>query len=42
MLANSLPTDLVSPMTAALVAEYGTILGLPSLPAIEAMFTMRP
>src|SRR3982751_2058980 len=40
--ASSLPSDLVSEMTPALEAEYATALGLPSLPAMEAMFTMRP
>src|SRR5207244_9323466 len=40
--ASSLPSDLVSEMTPALEAEYATALGLPSLPAIEAMLTMRP
>src|SRR3989454_11606604 len=40
--ASSLPSDLVSEMTPALDAEYATALGLPSLPAIEAMLTMRP
>src|SRR6476661_6433563 len=40
--ANSLPSDLVSEITPALDAEYATALGLPSLPAIEAMLTMRP
>src|SRR6266568_7860551 len=40
--ASSLPSDLVSEMTPALDAEYANALGLPSLPAIEAMLTMRP
>src|SRR6266850_529631 len=40
--ASSLPSDLVSAITPALEAEYATALGLPSLPAIEAMLTMRP
>src|SRR6266850_6121340 len=40
--ASSLPSDLVSAITPALDAEYATALGLPSLPAIEAMLTMRP
>src|SRR5207249_9888360 len=40
--ASSLPSDLVSEMTPALDAEYATALGLPSLPATEAMLTMRP
>src|SRR5207245_1526254 len=37
-----LARDLVREMTPALDAEYATALGLPSLPAIEAMLTMRP
>src|SRR5678815_2637717 len=40
--ASSLPRLFVSEMTPALEAEYATALGLPSLPAIDAMFTMRP
>src|SRR5207248_3174298 len=40
--ASSLPSDLVREMTPAFDAEYATALGLPSLPAIEAMLTMRP
>src|SRR2546429_9537707 len=40
--ASSLPSDLVSEMTPPLDAEYATALGLPSLPATEAMLTMRP
>ena len=35
-------TTSTNPMTAALVEEYGTIPGLPSFPAIEAMLTTRP
>ena len=35
--ASSLPSDLVRPMTAALEAEYADALGLPSLPAIDAV-----
>ena len=40
--ASSLPTDLVRPITAALEAEYGTRCGFPSLPATDAVLTMRP
>src|SRR5882672_9986507 len=40
--ASSFPSDLVSAITPALEALYATALGLPSLPAIEAMLTMRP
>src|SRR5439155_11164729 len=40
--ATSLASALVSPMTPALAVEYGTSVGLPSLPAMEAMLTMRP
>src|SRR3954464_705379 len=40
--ASSLPSDLVSEMTPAFEAEYATAFGLPSFPATEAMFTMRP
>src|SRR5262249_25237583 len=40
--ASSLPSDLVSAISAAFEAEYAGALGLPSLPAIEAMLTMRP
>jgi hypothetical protein len=29
-------------MTPALALEYGTSVGLPFFPAIEAMFTIRP
>src|SRR5215470_4105040 len=40
--ASSLPRDLVSAITAALLALYADAFGLPSLPATEAMLTMRP
>src|ERR1041384_4720613 len=40
--ASSLPRLLVSEITPAFEAEYATALGLPSLPATEAMLTMRP
>src|SRR5262252_10201774 len=40
--ANSFPSDLVSAITPAFEALYATALGLPSLPAIDAMLTMRP
>src|SRR5207253_850075 len=40
--ASSLPSDFVSEITPALEALYAEALGLPSLPAMEAMFTMRP
>ena len=40
--ASSLPSDFVSAMTAAFDALYADALGLPSLPATEAMLTMRP
>src|SRR6266550_1705319 len=40
--ATSLPSDLVIPITAALLAEYAEAFGLPSLPAIEATLTTRP
>ena len=40
--ANSLPSDLVSETTPAFEALYADAFGLPSLPAMEAMFTMRP
>src|SRR5579862_6752233 len=42
VLASSFPSDLVSPMTAAFDALYALAFGLPSLPATEAMLTMRP
>src|SRR5438105_903888 len=41
-LATSLATAFVSPMTPAFAAEYGTSVGFPSFPAIEAMLMMRP
>src|SRR5689334_18977053 len=40
--ATSLATDFVNAITAAFVDEYGDMLGLPSLPAMDAMLTMRP
>jgi hypothetical protein len=40
--AVSLASDLVRPITAALDALYAEALGLPSLPAIDAMLTIRP
>src|SRR5512137_1715562 len=40
--ASSLPNDLVSPITPAFDALYADAVGLPSLPAIDAMLTMRP
>ena len=40
--ASSLPSDFVSPITAAFDALYAGALGLPSLPATDAMLTMRP
>ncbi len=40
--ASSLPSDLVSPITAAFDALYADAFGLPSLPATDAMLTMRP
>jgi len=40
--AYSLPTTFVSAMTAPLDAEYASMPALPSLPATDAMFTMRP
>src|SRR5439155_1406684 len=39
---SSFDSDFVSAITAALLAEYGPILGFPSLPAMLAMFTIRP
>jgi hypothetical protein len=42
LFGNSLPSDLVSPITPALEALYAGALGFPSLPATEAMLTMRP
>ena len=40
--ATSLASDLVRPITAALVLEYGNNLGFPSLPAMEAMLRIWP
>ena len=40
--ASSLPSDFVSPMTAAFDVLYADAFGLPSLPATDAMLTMRP
>ena len=40
--ANSLPKDFVIAITAAYDAEYAEAFGLPSLPATEAMLTIRP
>ena len=40
--AVSLPRDFVKPITAALDAEYAGALGLPSLPAIEAILIILP
>src|SRR6516162_4763839 len=40
--ASSLARDFVKQISAALLAEEGPSVGLPSLPAIEAMLTMRP
>src|SRR5437762_1557405 len=40
--ASSLPRLFVSEITPALDAEYATAFGLPSLPATEAMLTIRP
>ena len=40
--ATSLPSDLVSEITPAFDALYAEAFGLPSFPAIEAMFTIRP
>src|SRR2546430_5497377 len=40
--ATSLASAFVSPMTPAFAAEYGTSVGFPSFPAIEAMLMMRP
>ena len=39
---SSLPSDLVNAMTPAFDEEYAGAFGLPSLPAMEAMLTMRP
>jgi hypothetical protein len=40
--ARSLPIDFVMPITAAFEAEYAAAIGFPSLPAIDAMLTIRP
>ena len=40
--ANSLPKDFVKAITPALAALYGIAFGLPSLPAIDATFTILP
>jgi hypothetical protein len=40
--ANSLAKDFAEQISAALLAGSGPSVGLPSLPAIEAMLTMRP
>src|SRR5438874_710156 len=40
--ASSLASDFVKQISAALLAEYGPSAGFPSLPAIDAMLTMRP
>ena len=42
VVASSLASALVIPITAALLAEYALSPGLPSLPAMLAMFTIRP
>jgi hypothetical protein len=39
---NVRPDRLVSAMTAAFGAEWAAAIGFPSLPAIDATFTMRP
>src|SRR5215475_346101 len=39
---TSLARAFVRQITPAFVAEYGARLGLPSFPAMEATFTMRP
>ena len=41
-MASSLPNDFVIAITAAFDAEYAEAFGLPSLPATDAMLTMRP
>src|SRR5258708_14332710 len=41
-LATSLASALVKPITPALADEYADMLGFPSLPAIEATFTILP
>ena len=40
--AYSLPIVLVSPMTAALLAEYANMPALPSFPAIDEMLQILP
>jgi hypothetical protein len=40
--ATSFASAFVSPMTPAFALEYGTSVGFPSLPAIDAMLTIRP
>ncbi len=42
VVASSLPADFVRAITAAFEAEYAARFGLPSLPAMLAMFTTRP
>ena len=42
LVASSFPRDFVSAITPAFAAEYGPAFALPSLPATEAMFTIRP
>src|SRR6266850_4810748 len=40
--ASSLPRALVNAISPPLAAAYAAAFGLPSLPAMEAMLTMRP
>ena len=40
--ANSFPNDLVRPITPALAELYALAFAFPSLPATEAIFTIRP
>jgi len=40
--ASSLPSVFVNPITPAFEAAYPAMQGLPSFPATEAMFTIRP
>src|SRR6187200_2077385 len=40
--ASSLPSALVNAISPPLAAAYAAAFGLPSLPATEAMLTMRP
>ena len=40
--ASSFPRDFVSAMTPAFDALYAEAFGLPSLPATDEMFTIRP